>query len=77
MHKTQETKFRFLGRDEPPEKEIATYSSILPGKFHGERSLASYSPWGHRESDMAEHTAHRHKIETQKYTDTAQGHDIN
>ena len=22
---------------------------------HGQRSLASYSPWGHKESDMSEH----------------------
>ena len=27
-----------------------------PGKFHGQRSLAGYSPWGHKESDMTEHT---------------------
>ena len=26
----------------------------MPGKFHGLRSLAGYSPWGHRESDMTE-----------------------
>ena len=26
---------------------------ILPGKFHGQRSLVSYSPWGHKESDTA------------------------
>ena len=26
----------------------------LPGKFHGPRSLVSYSPWGHKESDMTE-----------------------
>ena len=25
--------------------------SFLPGKFHGQKSLAGYSPWGHRESD--------------------------
>ena len=25
---------------------------LLPGKFHGWRSLAGYSPWGHKESDM-------------------------
>ena len=25
-------------------------------KSHGLRSLAGYSPWGHRESDTAEHT---------------------
>ena len=26
----------------------------LPGKFHGQRSLAGCSPWGHKESDMTE-----------------------
>ena len=29
---------------------------FLPGKFHGQRTLVSYSPWGHEESDTAEHT---------------------
>ena len=24
-------------------------------KSHGQRSLASYSPWGHKESDITEH----------------------
>ena len=24
---------------------------LLPGKSHGQRSLAGYSPWGHEESD--------------------------
>ena len=24
---------------------------LLPGKSHGQRSLAGYSPWGHKESD--------------------------
>ena len=27
---------------------------FLPGKSHGQRSLAGYSSWGHKESDMAE-----------------------
>ena len=27
---------------------------FLPGKSHGWRSLEGYSPWGHKESDMAE-----------------------
>ena len=27
---------------------------FLPGKSHGERSPAGYSPWGCRESDMTE-----------------------
>ena len=30
------------------EKEMATHSSILPGKSHGLRTLVGYSPWGHR-----------------------------
>ena len=28
---------------------------FLPGKSHGQRRLEGYSPWGHNESDMAEH----------------------
>ena len=28
---------------------------FLPGKFHGQRGLAGYSPWGHKESDVTEH----------------------
>ena len=28
---------------------------FLPGKSHGQRSLAGYSPWGHKESDMTDH----------------------
>ena len=29
-------------------------SNPLPGKFHGQRSLADYSPWGCKESDTTE-----------------------
>ena len=29
---------------------------FLPGESHGQRSLAGYSPLGHRESDMTEVT---------------------
>ena len=32
---------------------------FLPGKFHGQRSLAAYSPWGCRDSDTTNHT-HTH-----------------
>ena len=36
---------------------------FLPGKSHGQRSLAGCIPWGHKESDMTEHThAHALKI---------------
>jgi len=27
---------------------------FLPGKFHGQRSLATYSPWSHKELDTTE-----------------------
>ena len=29
---------------------------FLPGESHGQRSLAGYSSWGHKESDMTEAT---------------------
>ena len=37
---------------------MATHSSIPPEKSHGQRSLPSYSPWGHRESGVTERTHH-------------------
>ena len=35
-------------------------------KSHQQRSLAGYSPWGHKESDMSEHKAHITYIMDQK-----------
>ena len=29
---------------------------FLPGRYHGQKSLAGYSPWGRKESDMTEAT---------------------
>ena len=31
---------------------------FLPGKSHGQRSLAGYSPWGCKELDTTEHQHH-------------------
>ena len=47
----QETWVRSLGQEDHLEKEMATHSStvLLPGKFHGWRSLVGYSPWGRKE----------------------------
>ena len=45
-----------LGREDPLEQEMATHSSILLGKSHGQRSLVGYSLWGHKESDRTEVT---------------------
>ena len=35
-----------LGAEDPLEKKIATHSSILPGKSHGQRSLAGLQSTG-------------------------------
>ena len=38
-------------------REVSGYSLhpvFLPGKFHGQRSLVGYSPWGRKESDTTE-----------------------
>ena len=40
--------------EDPLEKGMATHSSILAWKSHGQRSLAGYSPWGHKETDITE-----------------------
>ena len=47
----QETRVRFQGQEDPLEKEMATHSSSLAGKSHGQRGLAGYSPWSHQESN--------------------------
>ena len=51
-----QTRVRALGRDDPLEEGMATYSSILPGESHGQRSLAGYSPLGCKELDTTEAT---------------------
>ena len=45
-----------LGQEDPLEKEMATHSSILAGKFHAQRSPRGYSPWSWKELDTTEHT---------------------
>ena len=45
-----------LGREEPMWKGMATHSRFLPGKSHGQRSLAGYSPYGDIESNTMEVT---------------------
>ena len=50
----QEIWVQSLGWKDSLEKGMATHSSLLPGKSHGERSLVGYSPWGCEESHMTE-----------------------
>ena len=54
----QETWVQSLGQEHPLEKGMATQSIYLPREFHGQRRLAGYSPWGHKESDTTEQLTH-------------------
>ena len=67
MEETQEIQVWSLGQEDPLQEGMATHSSILAGnkknipqkkkkqkKNHGQRSLASNSPWHHKELDMTE-----------------------
>ena len=52
-----------LGQEDPVEEGMATHTAVfLPGESHGERRLASYSPWagyspwGRKELDTTEAT---------------------
>ena len=42
------------GQEDPLDEGMATHSTILPGEFHGRRSLAGYNSQGHKELDMTE-----------------------
>ena len=50
----QETQVQSLGQEDPQRKEWRLTPIFVPGESHGQRSLAGYSPWGHKESDMTE-----------------------
>ena len=50
----QEPRVQSLGQEDPLKEGMATHSSILAWKSHGQRSLAGYSPPGHKELDTTE-----------------------
>ena len=50
----QETGVRFLGQDDPLEKEMVNHSSILAWKIPWMEEPGRLSPWGHKESDTTE-----------------------
>ena len=51
----QETQVRFLGWEDPLEKEMATHSSILAWKISWTEGC---SPWGRKESSTTEQLTH-------------------
>ena len=50
----QETQVPSLGQQNPWRRKWQLTPGFLPGKSHGQKSLAGYSPWGHKESDTTE-----------------------
>ena len=53
---------------------------FLPGKSHGQRSLAGYSPWGHKESHTTErlNSNDQHPFELEKlFSFSSQGIHLN
>ena len=56
----KETQVRFLVQKDPLEEGWLLTPLFLPGEFHGQRSLASYSPWSHKQSDTTERLTYTH-----------------
>ena len=44
----QETSIQSLGQEDPLVKKMAWYLALLPGEFHGPRSLQGYRSWCHK-----------------------------
>ena len=55
MQEIWETLVRSLGWEDSPGGGPGNLPVLLPGESHGQGSLVSYSPWGHKESDTPEH----------------------
>ena len=57
---TQEMGFNPWVGKIPWRREWQPTPAFLPGKSHGQRSLAGYSPWGCKASDKTEGLTHTH-----------------
>ena len=56
----QKTQVQSLGGEGPPEKGMATHSSILTWKIPWIEESGGYSPWGHKELDKTEQLPEYH-----------------
>ena len=54
----QKTQVRFLGWEDPLEREWLPTPVFFPGEYQGQ-SLAGYSPWGCKVLDVTEQLAHK------------------
>ena len=57
----QEAGVQSLSQEDPLEKGMSAHSSILAWRIP-QRSLAGYSPWGHKESDTTERLSTRTEV---------------
>ena len=62
MPPMQETWVLSVGWEKPQRREWLSIPLFLPRKFHGQRSLAGYSPWGLKESERTYATAQAVKL---------------
>ena len=69
MQEIQETWVQSLGWEDPLEKEMATRSSILALKPHGQRNLEGYSPCDSKEWDTTKHADTAHPAKTSQSTE--------
>ena len=51
---------RDLSQEDSLREEMATHSNILAGKSRGQKILAGYNPWDHKESDTTKRLEHTH-----------------
>ena len=56
VQETWVTQVWFWFKKIPSNRKWKPAPGFLPGKFQGQRNLAGYSPWGHKQSDITEHT---------------------
>ena len=54
-----ETWVQSLGWEDPMGRAWQPTPVFLPGESYGQRNLAGYSPWSHKESDMTEQLSTR------------------
>ena len=60
MLETKQMQVPPLGWAEPLEEATAAHASPFLENPHGQRSLAGYIPWGHKESDTTERLSTQH-----------------
>ena len=62
MQEMDEMQVWSLGWEDPLEEKTQPTLVFLPGESHGQRSLAGYSPQGHKDLDVTEATYHTYIV---------------